>query len=415
MKQKFSIIAQGHSMYPLLRDGDMLKYTRVPFNTINLNDVVLTYVDALFITHRVIYKTKNTYITRGDNNNKADAPLQKARAIAKVIRFKRSGIWHEIQEVYFTQSALYLTEINKFATLFQLNKISHVFLKGVLVSLRYEGAIPKRIYADCDILVSRDQMSQIGSIMKRLGYVAVDKPLTTQINKNKYPVPPEISYVKMVRGVPIVFDIHFEPVFLMTQLGGMNLLYPKKQLLSLGNKMINNREVKKVKGFKYSLCKPSDQILYLSLHIFHHNYTDSIRYQLLDAVIRKSTSKKIWEDLGVTIGEFHLEGYTYGVFLLLKRYFKTSIPPSFFTKIRPTGFKFQVLSFKINNTDIFSQDSQIKAGIGRFILIFLLSPESIWKKSLLLIQPEVTYVGIRLVYSIFFSYVSQVRRQFSRK
>ena len=46
----------------------------------------------------------------------------------------------------------------------------------------------------------------------------------------------------MVSGIPVVFDVHFEPVFLMTQLGGMNALYPSQLLAQLGDKIIKNGE-----------------------------------------------------------------------------------------------------------------------------------------------------------------------------
>lgn len=460
---RFSVKAEGNSMFPLLQNGDTVEYIQTPFRRVQLNDIVLIYVGDVLVTHRVIYKTKNTYITRGDNNPTADTVIQKRRVLAQVVRFKRKGIWYDIQDVYLTQSALYLHEIQKLETILQLQKIPHVFLKGVLISLRYENAIPKRIYADCDVLVQRTESIKIERVFKILGYQLQERHLLRSsfranseksseaknasrfLSRNKllrndrHNVKPEVSYVKMVNGVPVVFDVHFEPVFLMTQLGGMHLLYSLQMLTQLGEQLIKRGEIKKIKGFNYSLCCVSDQILYLALHIFHHNYTDSIRYQLLDAVIRRSKlslqasrniakqSQKglppfdsaqgklprndIWEGLARTIKEYRLEGYLYGVFVLLKKYFKTPIPRSFLLAIRPSRFALDVTRFATSHTDIFSQDSRMKAGIGRFILIFLLSPEPLWKKMLLFIHPEVLSTGARLTFSFLASRVSQARRR----
>lgn len=399
----FTIKAQGNSMYPLLQDGDTVEYRNVPFQTIKLNDIVLLYIKNIFITHRVIYKTKNTCITRGDNNKAADVTTQKGRILAKVIRFKRKGVWYGIQDVYLTQSALYLHEIQMVETVLKIQKIPHVFLKGVLVSLRYENTIPKRIYADCDVLVFRADAKRIYDIFKQLGYKSKESLSTTK---------PEISFVKMVNGVPVIFDVHFEPVFLMTQIEGMNLLYPSKQLDELGKHIITQGENKKIKGFNYSLCSVSDQILYLALHIFHHNFTDSMRYQLLDAVIRKGSRE--WGELANTIKEYKLEGYIYGVFVLLKKYFKTPIPSSFLTVIRPRSYMLYVTRYIIKYVNIFSQDSRMKAGIQRIFLIFLLSPEPFWKKLLLFIHPKVLYTEAHLTFSFLSSLVSQARRRFDQ-
>lgn len=408
MKQKyFQIKAQGDSMFPLLQNGDTVEYIEIPFRSIVLNDIILIYSNGILVTHRVVYKTKTTCITRGDNNPIADPIIQKGRILAKVVRFKRKGIWHGLQDVYFIQSALYLNEIQKLETILRTHNIPHVFLKGVLVSLRYEGAIPKRIYADCDILVSRNDSKRIDKIFKILGYELQERSFLRSARCFDYAPAfvkttagkqddsrPEMSYVKRVNGISVVFDVHFEPVFLMTQLGGMNFLYPKRLLTQLGDHIIKGGEIKKIKGFYYSLCTVSDQILYLALHIFHHNFTDSIRYQLLDAVIRKGFND--WKELAQTIKEYKLEGYVYGVFVLLKRYFKTPIPSSFFSAICPPSYKLQVLSYKVQHIDIFSQDSRTKAGVKRFILIFLLSPEPLWKKIVLFIHPEVIYTIFKI-------------------
>jgi hypothetical protein len=228
--------------------------------------------------------------------------------------------------------------------------------------------------------------------------------------------------MKVVSGIPVVFDVHFEPVFLMTQLPGMSLLYPPKLLAELGEKIISGGERKIIKGMSYSLCSAPDQILYLALHIFHHNFTDSMRYQLLDSVVRKSRlsfrtiSEKsrsgtrfarslandtgarddAWEELVHTINDYHLQGYTYGVFLLLKKYFHTPIPPSFLQSIRPKWYMLHVTCYIVKHVDIFSQDTRTKAGIQRFILIFLLSPNPWWKKILLAIHPQT----IRLLFTV---------------
>ena len=403
MKQKlFHIRAQGNSMFPLLRNGDTVEYLHVPFHVIKLNDIVLMYQSNMFVTHRVIYKTQTSCITRGDNNASADPPIKKGRIIAKVVRFKRRGAWHSVQDVYRAQSALYLHEIQKVETILRLYKVPHVFLKGVLISLHYEHTVPQRIYADCDILVRRSEWSILQNIFSLLGYTLQDKSLFTKQKDIQHT--PEISYFKEVYKTLVVFDVHFEPVFLMTQLGGMGLLYPPKPLKHLGEQIITRGKHRMIQGSSYTMCDDPDQVLYLALHLFHHNYTDSVRYQLLDAVIRRSTTKEMWRALITTIKEYRLDGYVYLVFVLLKKYYKTPLPPSFIPTITPPPFKKWIAHKIAKRTNIFSQDTRAKAGITRFILIFLLSPEPMWKKIFLFVHPEVVHTELRLAQSFLISH-----------
>ncbi|MFH1188855.1 MAG: nucleotidyltransferase family protein [bacterium] len=409
---RFSVKAQGNSMYPLLQDGDIIEYIQVPFHAIRLNDIILVYKNNILVTHRVIYKTKTTCITRGDNNDNADIPIQKKQILAKVVRFKRKGVWHELQEAYFAQSTLYLNEIQRLETILQFKKIPHAFLKGVLISLRYEGYIPKRIYADCDILASHNGYKQIKHVFSSLGYKPIPLANTDSVPYfKKINQQPEVNFVKIVQGVPIVFDVHFEPVFLMSRLQALSLLYPNRLLQNLGDTLLSNTTPQHIKGFNYSLCSVPDQILYLALHIFHHNYTDSVRYQLLDTIIRKSATKKTWNDVQNTVTTYRLEGYVYTVFILLRKYFKTPIPQSFFTTICLSPFKKKISNYLIKRVDVFSQDSRMRAGIKRFILIFLFSPEPWVKKLLLFIHPEVLYTGAKMALSILILPVSWARQQ----
>lgn len=383
--QSFSVKAQGDSMFPLLQDGDLIEYRHVPFHQIKINDIILVYTGEILMTHRVIYKTRFGCVTRGDNNNLADQKLQEGQVLAKAIRFKRRGAWYEIGEVYLTQSLIYMSEIQKLETLLRIHHLEHVFIKGVLISLKYLGDIPKRIYADCDVLVKRNDYDDIVKVFKLMGYrySVISHPFVS----DKHPEDKsELNFVKKVRGVQVIFDIHLEPVFLMLQLGGMHLLYPK--LEQLGNFLMSRKNSSRIKGFEYSLCSPSDQILYLALHIFHHNFTDIIRYQLLDGVIRKGASKKIWIELAQTIRVFQLEGYVYLVFIFLRKYCKTPVPKVFMDEIQPTPFKKWISNFFYRRVDVFGGDSRLKAGIERLMLIILLSPEPMGKKLLLFIHPD---------------------------
>jgi len=411
----FQIKAQGNSMYPILRSGDYLEYEAVRYEKLQINNIVLILEKDTLITHRLIYKKKASCITRGDNNKAADVEIKKDHVIGRVTRFRRKGKWFSIDDIYHVQSSHYLSEIQKLQSLLREYSISHVFLKGVLISLKYEKTIPKRIYADCDILVSKGSFLLLKNVFAELGYAPIQLSEVDSIPYfRKLEDQPEVSFIKRSKwSIPVVFDVHFQPVFLVSRLPQFLLPYPQHYLFDLGKKILKDKISSRIAGIHYFLCDPVDQILYLALHIFHHNYTDILRYQLLDAVIRKTLRKRpaLWRELADIIVRFRLQNYVYGVFLRYQTYFSTAIPSSFFAAIYPSLFALYVSRFAIRHVDIFSQDTRTKAGIQRFLLIFLLSPNPIWKKALLIIHPEVITIGIRLIFSFFSACVFRAKKQ----
>jgi len=418
-KEKFLIKSKGNSMFPLLQNDDVVEYRRCAFKSIKENDIVLIHTGDVFMTHRVIYKNASRCITRGDNNSTSDNPLKKDQIFARAIRFKRKGKWYGIQDVYLSQSILYLHEINKLKNELDTRLVAHVFLKGVLVALRYENSIPKRVYADCDLLVKREDIKKIDNAFRALGYAYIGKTLYFSSIQGSTDQP-EINYMKIVNGVPVIFDVHFDPVFLMTQVPGKNFLYNSKLLNELRNEIFQNAKRTTIKGTKYPLCGIEDQILYLALHIFHHNLTDIVRYRLLDSVIKKSGASINWKRLGKTIRKFRLEGYVYIVFIFLKKYYDTKFSASFIRSICPSERKKRILLWyaeKINIFDqdipfiphhnesqfskffqklnIFGQDARLRAAVIRFTLIFILSPEPILKRLCIFINPETVLFALR--------------------
>lgn len=72
------------SMAHEIEVGDyiIVKYS----NDIKLNDIITYKKDDAIITHRVIEKYNNTYITKGDANNTKDEPVSSEQIIGKVVK-----------------------------------------------------------------------------------------------------------------------------------------------------------------------------------------------------------------------------------------------------------------------------------------------------------------------------------------
>lgn len=394
-------------MRPLLFTGDIIEYRKISFSQVNINDIILTYKAGIFMTHRVIYKTDRYLITRGDNNRKADGKMSANNIMGRVVRFKRNGTWHTIEEQYIAQSLYYLKEVQRISKQLQTQNIPHVFIKGVMTSLKHYGKLPQRIYADCDLLIHRESFRKVRSIFEREGYIFLQNQQSLVL-PSKDQIPKfEGDFYKKVDTTPVYFDVHLEPVFLMTKVDGMGVLYKDSMRKELGEHLMRNRDwIHFERGEKYPICSITDQIIYLALHFFHHNNTDITRLFFIHELVRINRRKIKWDRLIDTIKRFSLEVYVYPAFLLMRRYFKTPIPLNVVRRLTIQGYKKKIIDFAMRSSDIFSEDTRLRGGVLRFILIFLMSPEPVWKKLFVFIHPDTIITSVWVIARKLISFVS---------
>lgn len=73
------------SMQPEFYPGDMVIVTKPNPSSLKQNDIITFKTDNEIVTHRIIEKTPEGFITQGDNNNVADSPvITKGNIIGKV-------------------------------------------------------------------------------------------------------------------------------------------------------------------------------------------------------------------------------------------------------------------------------------------------------------------------------------------
>ena len=87
-------VATG-SMEPAISKNDSIITKKS--NSYEINDVITFAKDKNYITHRILSKNNDTYITKGDANNTADNPVTNEVIIGKVIKvYPNLGIWKEV-------------------------------------------------------------------------------------------------------------------------------------------------------------------------------------------------------------------------------------------------------------------------------------------------------------------------------
>ncbi len=379
-------------MYPFFIDGDVLEISQLRFEKIDLNDFITFKQRKKLVTHRVIYKTKKYLITKGDHNPYPDGKITPEKIIGKVSLVKRNNKDIKLNNIYFYQSSLYFSEIIKVKSVLSKYKIDFVFLKGLPLHLYFEKNIPKRIYADCDILIRRDDLAKVLKVLKRLGYEKADYTLSKTLKKiqNKEP---EISLKKKIHGMGVIFDVHLEAVFLMTKLGNLDALYPQKLIDDFTNQLLESKRLIKINGEVFPILSQTNLIIYLALHLFHHNFRGYFRYEFLKNILqsKKVDYSEIYEETKL----YKFQNFIYPVFFILKKYYIPDLPSKFLNQIKPGKKIMNFLGENILSINIFEDEPRIKSGTERFKNIFFLSPEPITKKILI-------FTNLQVVYSLFF-------------
>jgi len=406
-QNKFQIKSDGRSMLPLLHSNDVLLYERVSFFGVKVNDIILISKNKRYFTHRVIYKSVKYLITKGDNNLVSDGRIYPNQIIAKVYQVKRGEVIFSPEDLYLLQSTLYIREIIKVKKTFEKEKIDFVFLKGLPLHLYYEKSHPRRIYADCDILIDKQDVKKAKKVLQSMGYRETDNSFSKTLEKfrNKET---EISFMKLINGFPVIFDVHLEVNMGIVHLGTLNELYPQNKIDKLSQKLIEEKRMVKIQGENFPILSPENLIIYLSIHYFQHSLRGVYRLEFINKVIGKEMgrSKTVFTETAKTINDYRLNNFIYPVFILLKKYYYAHFPNSFLKMIQPADVLTRRRVNQIIKINIFDEESRFTRGITRFKNLFSFSPNPRYVKIRIFLNP-------RVIYSVFWVIGQKLKKLFS--
>ena len=396
----------GQSMFPFLQHGDVIYYRQILYEDIKTNDIIVVKSRKSYFTHRVIFKNDDYIVTKGDNNPFPDRKVMREQIVGKVYQIKRKGKVVRLVHLYLLQSILYFKEIKLINSFLRKNNFKFLFLKGLPLHLHYEKRHPQRIYADCDVFVDKSERNNIENIFYKLGYKKLtEKSMMSGISANPKP---ETNYYKVVNGVRVVFDVHFEPAFMMTKLYINHRFYDLKLFNSLTGHLLKSRREIKVNRNSFSILKSVELVAYLALHFFHHNYRGIYRLELIKEIIDKEFSSEKWRQLGKFILQYKLQNFVFPVFILLKDYYSVSVPRAFLSKISPKHLFNVFLMSRINST-VFTNQNRFQAGIERFLLLLTLSPQPLYQRLMVFTDFAVVLLALRLVYKYLLSRIKKIQ------
>lgn len=384
----------GQSMESLLLDGDTIFLQKIEFRKIKVNDILSFKKLGENLVHRVINKNKKYLITKGDNTNLSDGKIYPKNILGIVTKIKRNGQIVGISDFYLYRSTLYFKEISNIKRAFDRAKINFVILKGLPLYLYLDGSYPKRIYADCDILIQRSQYFKVNRLFEKNGY-SYGNPAVLDVQKGLRFKETEVHFFKTMKGTQVVWDVHFEIKFTMSHLSRLDQLYPQELISSLTGLFMREKRFIKVQKESFPILSSENLFIYLLLHLFRHNFKGSYRFEFITKVIKHTHLN--YNEITRKIVKYKLENFVYPGLLLLKRYYGVRFTFSFLKPIEPSERHLYFIKKSILNYNIFDGEERKTTAARRLINLLFLSPGNIVQKGTIFLNPNVIYAILRSI------------------
>ncbi len=386
IKRKNLVKVNDNAMSPIINLGDKVIFKTIEFKKIKVNDIVCLKKGDEILFRRVVYRKNNYVITKADANRRSDGKCYKNSIVGVIIAKQIKDELIPIDAIYYFQSSIYWSEINKINLLFQQKGINFVFLKGLPVYLLYEKKIPRRLYADCDMLVGRKDISKAQGLLKNLGYRKKENFTSFQpwnMKRNRS----EEEWVIFIKGTEVNIDLHFEAIYYTARLTNPLLERFSQSLLD------NKRDVR-IKAKLFPILSYEYQIIYLFLHLFQHNFSGSYRYELLKNILKKHVDISA---INSTISKFKLANYIFPGILLLKKNYADVVTTGIKVKVEG-NLKYKYLLKRLKNKSIFDENYLPDEIIYSLILLFCISPQINLKKILIFFNFEVLYKAVYIIW-----------------
>lgn len=389
----------GTSMLPILKENDTVFYKKIAFQKIKVNDILTLRHDGQIISHRVIYKTKNYLITKGDTNTISDGRIYTKHIIGKVYQIKRDNQIISLESAYLLQSTIYFKEIVKIKTALEKAKINYVILKGLPLHLYFEKSHPQRLYADCDILVEKAKQKILEKILIGQEYQPENQVNLPTYKKFLKVDLKEESYYKIINNFFVSFDIHNEISFTHSVQTPISSL--EKQAARMTQSFLSDKKFVNLTGNSIPILSTNHLVLYLLHHLYNHLWTSIRQLDFIALTIKKSENKINWSKIIETAQDYKILNFIIPGIFLLKKYFNVREPYQIIKNKYKSSFSYSMLIYRIfcHEESLFSEaDSENKKRLKRAVLIFLLYDDRLINKIIQAFKPNLV---LHLTYFVF--------------
>lgn len=387
-----NITCIDNSMKPFIYKGETVLFKKYSFRHLQVNDIVVIKNENNTFIRRVIYKTKSYLITKGDNNVTNDEKSYQKNILGKVYQIKRGEALFNPEYMYLIQSTIYYEEIVKLIKIFSKKNINYVFLKGLILHLYYFKSYPRRLYADCDILIDEAYKEIVHKIFAAMGYRLLHTNEYNNLQKFFDKNPKEVNYVKNVNGLYVVFDVHYQIAIAGHVSTLPNHILQKEELL-LTKDFLSSKKTITLSKTQFSILEPHRQILYLLLHFYQHKWSGIEHLDFISRVfnaIKKRINKK---SIFILATDHKILSFILPSTYLLDKYFLSKALKRIAYKDFKRKYIFAITVYKAFNYESFlfsDEKNKYNDRLKKALLIFLFTNLHYSKKIFRFLHPALT-------------------------
>ena len=397
-KSKDKVIqATGKSMLPLFEPNDVLIWKKNKLFSCHLHDIVIINDKSRLLTHRLIYKSKKYFVTKGDNNPITDGRLTSNRLVGKVTEIKRQGKLIKLSDLYQIQSLFYTRAIIQLCRALNVEGVNYLILKGLPVYQKYNKTFPNRLYADCDLLIENKYQIIVDNILKKLGFQPENPNKYESLSRFLTKGLKEIEYSKLEQGVPITFDIHFIIALSSHKVAlPIKMLQHEEQMLT--DFYLETKKTITFSGQLINILNTENLIMYLAIHQYGHNWNGINRFDLMVDVIKKSKNIN-WRQIFKDAEKYKVLNFIIPSFYILKKYYQINPPYQFLKNnyCKNLNYSLGIYRFFGYEKELFDYLPSLITRLKKAALIFLYYEDIALKKLYYILHPKLIAHGLYYV------------------
>lgn len=244
-------------------------------------------------------------------------------------------ISERLEQIYLTNAYRNIRiykKINTILSSFNKANLKVIPLKGIFLAEKiYENIAIRAITSDIDLLIKKEDLQKVNSILEGLGYkTSVHKKLLPcAINKSHMN---SINYFKNDESLPCL-HIHWHIVNISLP----TYMYTKNIKIARLFKFAKPITIANTQALE---LMPEHLIIYLAEHALKHSFDRLILLSDIDAVIKKYNKKINWQKLVEEAEEFEMQKQVFYGLYFTNYFLKTNIPDYVLNNLKPkkTGF-----------------------------------------------------------------------------
>ena len=114
--EQIRFVVTSNSMQPVMRTGEFAIAEAVATDALQIGDILVVRRKDDFLTHRAIGRSKNSWLTKGDNNSLPDPPTTTRQIIGRVSAIEKAERTIQLREPQWVRVGSLIAKLGKLET-----------------------------------------------------------------------------------------------------------------------------------------------------------------------------------------------------------------------------------------------------------------------------------------------------------